>query len=56
MNNAILEKKIKTLPDDMKSQVIDFIDFLLSKKNKENQKPTFGYLNPDYVLELRYEG
>ena len=55
MKNTVLEKKINTLSDDMKSQVIDFIDFLLSKKDKENQKPTFGYLKGKIKMSENFD-
>jgi len=47
MGNAMLYNKLKTLPENLKSEVSDFIDFLLSKtvndkKNTSNPKPIFG--------------
>ena len=47
MENVILFNKLATLPENLKSEVSDFIDFLLSKavKDKENnsiRKPKFG--------------
>jgi hypothetical protein len=44
------------LPNDIKSEVMDFIEFLLTKKNKEIKKkvPKFGsakgkiYISPDF--------
>lgn len=38
MENTILINKIKILPDSLKEEVNDFIDFLLSKKNKKTTK------------------
>ena len=35
MENTILINKIKILPNSLKEEVNDFIDFLLSKKNKK---------------------
>ena len=35
MDNSLLYSKLSSLPEDLKKQVSDFIDFLLSK----NQKP-----------------
>ncbi|MBW8331386.1 MAG: DUF2281 domain-containing protein [Prolixibacteraceae bacterium] len=48
--------KINHLPTDLKSEVNDFIDFLLSKRKKEIKKkhPKFGcaegqiYISPDF--------
>jgi len=37
-----IEKKIKALPDDLKKEVIDYIDFLIMKKKKSN-KQTGGF-------------
>lgn len=47
MENVILFNKLATLPENLKSEVSDFIDFLLSKavKDKKNTsipKPKFG--------------
>lgn len=52
--------KLSYLPADLKSEVNDFIDFLLSKRKKENRKkiPKFGcakgqiYLSPDFDEQL----
>lgn len=38
MENTILINKIKILPNSLKEEVNDFIDFLLSKKNKKSAK------------------
>lgn len=35
MDNSVLYSKLAMLPESMKSEVADFIDFLLSKANKE---------------------
>ena len=56
MEHIQLYTKLSYLPSDLKSEVNDFIDFLLSKRKKENKKkiPTFGcakgqiYLSPDF--------
>jgi hypothetical protein len=44
MNDAILLEKISKLPKDLKTEVADFVDFLLDKSNKGNaeRKPVFG--------------
>ena len=45
MDNILLYKKLSNLPDSMKSEVFDFIDFLLSKTKKVKSgknKPKFG--------------
>jgi len=51
-----LYTKIGYLPSDLKSEVNDFIDFLLSKRKKEikQKQPIFGcakgliYISPDF--------
>jgi len=56
MEQIQLYKKINYLPSDLKSEVNDYIDFLLSKRNSEIKKkrPKFGcakgqiYLSPDF--------
>ncbi len=47
MDNIILYSKLATLPDNMKSEVSDFIDFLLNKAKKDKKntvipEPKFG--------------
>ena len=48
MEHTQLYTKINSLPDDIKSEINDFIDFLMTKK-----KPKFGcakgqiYISPD---------
>lgn len=41
MDSTLLNNKLSQLPDNLKSEVSDFIDFLLSK-NKKGGKATFG--------------
>lgn len=56
MENTQLYTKINSLPDDLKSEVNDFIDFLLAKRKNEKpaQKSTFGiakgkiHMSPDF--------
>lgn len=46
MGNISLYKKLNNLPESMKSEVSDFIDFLISKtvgeKHSSKPKPQFG--------------
>lgn len=44
MNHLQLYSKLSSLPPDLKAEVNDFIDFLLSKKEKKlpKKKPKFG--------------
>jgi hypothetical protein len=56
MKQIQLYTKLNYLPTDLKSEVNDFIDFLLSKRKKEIKKktPKFGcakgqiYISPDF--------
>ena len=56
MEQIQLYAKISYLPSDLKSEVNDFVDFLLSKRKKEIKKkqPKFGcahgriYISPDF--------
>lgn len=40
MENITLYNKISALPDQMKTEVADFIDFLVSKAKTEKQRAT----------------
>jgi hypothetical protein len=44
MDNTILFKKLATLPENLKAEVADFIDFLLlrNKQSGDAKKPKFG--------------
>lgn len=47
MDNVLLYSKLASLPENMKSEVSDFIDFLMTKARKEKKtnvqaKPQFG--------------
>jgi hypothetical protein len=56
MEHTQLYTKISSLPNDIKSEVNDFIDFLMTKRKKEfkKKKPIFGcakgqiYISPDF--------
>ncbi len=56
MEQIQLNTKISYLPSDLKSEVNDFVDFLLSKRKKKIRKkqPKFGcakgqiYMSPDF--------
>ena len=36
MDNTVIFSKLDLLPENMKAEVLDFIDFLLSKSNRNN--------------------
>jgi Protein of unknown function (DUF2281) len=44
MNDTLLYSKLSTLPENLKSEVSDFIDSLVAKdkKTSEKKKPKFG--------------
>lgn len=42
MDNLALYSKLSSLPEKMKSEVADFIDFLLSKSKSEQKKRHTG--------------
>ncbi len=56
MEHTKLHTKISTLPPNLKSEVNDFVDFLLKKRKTEikKKKPKFGcaqgkiYMSPDF--------
>ena len=56
MESTKLHTKISTLPPNLKSEVNDFVDFLLDKRRKEikKKKPKFGcaqgeiYMSPEF--------
>jgi hypothetical protein len=63
MQDISLYNKISSLPDQMKSEVADFIDFLVAKARKEknvadNPRPKFGsgkgmfVIGPDFDAPL----
>lgn len=43
MQPLSLENKIKALPDELKSEVMDFIDFLLLKNKNHKKKRDTGF-------------
>ncbi|MBD3630447.1 MAG: DUF2281 domain-containing protein [Cyclobacterium sp.] len=38
MDNSTLHSKINSLPENLKKEVQDFVDFLLTKTKKEDEK------------------
>ncbi|MEA3448953.1 MAG: DUF2281 domain-containing protein [Bacteroidota bacterium] len=61
MEYTKLHSKISSLPPNLKSELNDFVDFLLQKRRKEIKKkqPIFGcadgdiYMSPDFDETLR---
>ena len=43
MDIRSIEEKINDLPDDLKQEVLDFIDFLLIKKSRKSDSAPFDF-------------
>jgi hypothetical protein len=58
VDNISLYSKLATLPDDLKAEVSDFVDFLASKskKTKEKKKPAFGSGKGMFVMKPDFDG
>lgn len=57
MNDTLIQNKLATLPDYLKSEVEDFIDFLLTKKQVEASagKPVFGSAKGTFVMKPDFD-
>ena len=56
MNNTLLYSKLSHLPDNLKSEVSDFIDFLLSKNRKPTEyKPKFGSAKGMFKMKKNFD-
>jgi hypothetical protein len=57
MDNSLLINKIVQLPENLKSEVNDFIDFLLTKKNEngKSKKPQFGSGKGTFIMQPDFE-
>jgi Protein of unknown function (DUF2281) len=57
MDNATLYSKLVALPDHIKSEVSDFIDFLLSKKKetKNGKKAKFGSAKGMFIMKPGFD-
>jgi hypothetical protein len=57
MTQLELLSKINHLPSELKSEVNDFVDFLLSKKGKKSSKkqPVFGSANGDIYISPDFD-
>ncbi len=43
MNTHLLEQKFNVLPDHLKREVLDFIDFLMAKRSQERVSRQFDF-------------
>lgn len=57
MDNIILYSKLASLPDHLKSEVSDFIEFvaLKAKKAEGKRKPTFGSGKGMFVIKPDFD-
>lgn len=56
MDNTVLYSKLSNLPDSMKSEVSNFIDFLMSKNKKSlKQKPKFGSAKGMFKMKKNFD-
>ena len=57
MDNLVLYNKLASVPDNLKNQVGDFIDFLTSKNRKEKTnlgKPKFGSGKGMFIIKPNF--
>ena len=57
MNSIQLYHKVASLPDSLKTEVGDFIDFLLTKNKKKSKKgkPSFGSGKGIFVIKPGFD-
>ena len=57
MDNTLLYSKLSALPDNLKSEVLDFIDFLTTKAKKKSQKvkPKFGSGKGMFIMKPGFD-
>lgn len=57
MDNITLYNKLASLPDHLKSEVSDFIDFLAmkEKKVKDKKKPNFGSGKGMFIIKPGFD-
>lgn len=57
MDNLALYNKLSSLPEHLKSEVSDFIDFLVTKKKSpaHKGKPTFGSGKGMFVMNADFD-
>ena len=56
MDNILLYSKLSHLPDNMKSEVSNFIDFLMSKEKKPaKHKPRFGCAKGMFKMKKSFD-
>ncbi len=63
MDSALLYSKVNSLPEQLQREVLDFIDFLLSKKKHEKSQnfqikkksPRFGSAKGKYKMSADFD-
>jgi hypothetical protein len=59
MTDLKLYNKISTLPDSLKTEVIDFIDFISTKRKSSPKKPAkgrkYGYAKDSIILKPGFD-
>lgn len=57
MDNITLYSKLAMLPDDLKAEVSDFVDFLAAKQRKsmDKKKPKFGNGKGMFVMKPDFD-
>lgn len=57
MDNILLYSKLASLPDDLKAEVSDFVDFLAAKRKKaqEEKKPQFGSGKGMFIMKPNFD-
>jgi len=56
MDNILLYNKLAHLPDNMKTEVSDFIDFLMNKNKKPlKTKPKFGSAKGKFKMNKNFD-
>ncbi len=57
LDNNLLYGKLSELPDNLKSEVEDFIDFLAekNKKKQQNAKPKFGSGKDMFIMKPDFD-
>ena len=56
MDNTLLYSKLSHLPDNLKSEVANFIDFLMTKSKKPTKhKPKFGSAKGMFKMKKSFD-
>jgi Protein of unknown function (DUF2281) len=56
MSTVAFYSKIELLPDHLKQQVMDYIEFLLSREAKWQQSPQYSLMPPNTPLKAGFGG